>query len=276
MHHDDGVIAGIGQEDVGGLPRNGHGDPAAVARGRRSGAGVDSVFHMGMFAPVRGVEDAQVASVIQQNQVFAMGIETVVVQGNVGPFRPVQLFGIAILRMDDENPVARIGHEVRQLMVAVKAADPLAASQAQGGVVHVLGGEGLAVLVDDKDAVTAAEHGIVFIGAGAVQARAVQVDGVFPVIVIVMLVIDVHLFRQAVGRGAVGRQQNVTTGFGDAVVGTVQGLAGHTATIFQGRIREQFYSGHDGVAGIAIVKQSRLFAVDPIVGGGGPVQGASH
>ena len=101
MHHNDGVIPGIGQEDVGGLPRDGHGDPAAVARGRRSGAGVDSVFHMGMFAPVRGVEDAQVASVIQQNQVFAMGIETVVVQGNAAP--SVQSSSsIAIFRMDDE------------------------------------------------------------------------------------------------------------------------------------------------------------------------------
>ena len=59
MHHDDGVIAGIGQEDVGGLPRDGHGDPAAVARGRRSGAGVDSVFHMGMFAPVPSHEEAR-------------------------------------------------------------------------------------------------------------------------------------------------------------------------------------------------------------------------
>jgi hypothetical protein len=151
--------------------------------------------------------------------------------------------------------------------MTVEAADTLAGSQAKGGVGDLFGGEILSVLMDDQDAIATAEHRVVFVGAGAMKVRTGRNDGVFLVIVIAVLVVDINGFREAGGGGAEGGQQYITSWFGHAMMGAGEGLAGYAGGGFQRFICEQFHLGHDGVGGIAVIEQGGLFTMNPEVGG---------
>ena len=99
------------------------------------------------------------------------------------------------------------------------------------------------------------------------QARAGRGQLAFIVEVVAVQLEHADAVRRVAAGGGVAGQHQAAEGFGDAVMGGVQGLMGQGTAAFQAFVAEHMELAQGGAGAVAVEEQGGLFAVAAVVGG---------